>query len=121
MGLRHPAFIATAALYLLLRIGAAYGLPLPLLHGHLTDLLCMPVVLTLAQSTVRLLFPHFRVNAPLAWATCAAFALWFEWWLPAIDPRHTADWVDVGCYAAGTGVFILLNQSQSKETSAQLR
>ena len=109
MSLRHPAFIASAALYLLLRVGAEFGLRLPMLHGHITDLLCMPVVLTLAQIAVRMLFPQFRVNAMLAWATCAAFALWFEWWLPAMDPRHTADRIDVVCYAMGTGVFILWN------------
>lgn len=119
MGLRHPAFITSAVLYILLRIGAEYGLRLPLLHGHITDLLCMPFVLTLAQSAVRLLFPHFRVNAALAWATCAAFALWFEWWLPAMDPRHTADWADVCCYAAGTGVFIFLNSPRLKTATAR--
>jgi hypothetical protein len=108
MHLRHPVFLVMVLLYAFLRAMSACGTILPL-HGHLTDVLCMPVVLTLGQSAGRLVAPGFRVGPLLAWATCAAFALWFEWLLPRTDPRHTADVLDVACYAAGTYAFGLLN------------
>ena len=110
MNLRHPAFFICALLYVVLRTYAGFGLQAPLVHGHLTDLLCMPLVLTCGQCAIRALFPWFQINALLAWATCAVFAIWFEWLLPAQDIHHTADLLDVVCYAFGTWTFVRLNR-----------
>lgn len=109
MSLKHPVFVIGLIIYLVLRMGAEFGCQPPLFHGHITDLLCMPLVLTMGQGAVQLAFTWFRVNAVLAWVTCAAFAVWFEVVLPTLDPRHTADFWDVVCYAGGTAIFLRFN------------
>ncbi len=90
-----------------------------LLNNHLNDLLCMPIVLGIAQLAVRYLRsdPGIFLSLPLQLCVTLLFCFYFEWHLPTVNPRYTADWIDVLCYFSGTGWFYILNRFRLRWTS----
>jgi len=87
------------------------GLP-NFLNNHLNDLLCMPIVLGIAQRTVRFLKSDSNLTLPVALQVVVTllFALYFEWYLPQFNLRYTADVVDVLCYFLGMAFFEVTNR-----------
>lgn len=83
--------------------------PLPvLLTSYLADVLALPLLLTAALLLMR--HGYFRQAAfvlPGSWvvAAWALLSLWFEWWLPRVQPAAVADPLDVLAYAVGAWVF----------------
>ncbi|NVO32057.1 hypothetical protein [Hymenobacter lapidiphilus] len=114
-GLRHPLFVAGVGIYLVLilyktgsPLVAGWPRPPALLRAHLADALALPLLLTLELWLLRRYY--FRRPAfvlPISWifSTWLVFSLWFEWLLPHLDARATADWRDVLAYALGGLVF----------------
>ncbi|MFD2783968.1 hypothetical protein [Hymenobacter rubripertinctus] len=113
--LRHPLFLLGAATYgglALYRHAGARSVhwpPLPeLVRHHLTDLLTLPLLLTLALWALRRLYfrqPAFVLPASWIFSAWLVVAVWFEGLLPRFDARATADWLDVGAYALGGLLF----------------
>lgn len=111
---RRPVFVAAAVAYALYRIALPLGLVPPLFRFYLADLLCMPLVLTIALFVQRAVFARnaFLVYTPqqvgLAVLYCSVM---FEGVLPHFMERYTADWWDVLAYAAGGVLFqVTLNK-----------
>jgi hypothetical protein len=112
--LRHPLFWSGAALYLL-ALSQKKGGPLlhlswwpRLLNGQLTDLLTLPLELTLLLWLLRRYYfrqPQFVL--PVSWIiSCWLFtSVWFEWLWPHYGRGATADWLDVVAYALGGLIF----------------
>jgi hypothetical protein len=78
---------------------------------YLNDLLCLPVVLTIALWLQRKLFPRtsrFRLNAAQVIFAVFYFSLFFEGMLPAISDRYTRDYWDVLAYAAGGIIYYFI-------------
>jgi len=77
------------------------------LRWHLSDLVCLPLVLGLALLAQRLWRMDSAYRLPW-WHGLSAwglYAVYFEGVLPRLNASATADPVDVLCYLAGWGVF----------------
>ncbi|RSK44566.1 hypothetical protein [Hymenobacter perfusus] len=112
--LRQPLFWAGVGLYLLALTQKRGG---PLLHlawwptflnGQLTDVLTLPLELTLMLWWMRRYYfrqPQFVL--PTSWIfSCWLFtAIWFEGIWPRFSASVTADWLDVVAYALGGLIF----------------
>ncbi len=111
LGRRYILWLVLVAttVYLLQR----FNVELPnVINNHLNDLLCMPIVLGIAQLGVRYLRSDPSIILPLPLQLCLTllFCYYFEWYLPKVNPRYTADWIDVLCYFLGTGLFYIRNK-----------
>ncbi len=94
---------AIALIYLALK-ASHYSLP-DAFNYYLMDILCMPVVLGLIQGAMRLVFPSFHFTVLMLVVLVVGYSLYFEWYLPQVNSRYTADLLDVGCYAIGSGLY----------------
>ncbi|WBA43358.1 hypothetical protein [Hymenobacter canadensis] len=109
--LRHPLFLALAALYLVARLARHWHIRvLPAaLNSHLADMLALPLLLTVALSIMRRLYfrqPAFVLPGSWVVSTWLATSFLFELLLPLLRPRtYTADWLDVVAYGLGGLVF----------------
>jgi len=92
--------------YLLTVLGLAqYKIP------YLNDVLCLPVVLTLALWLHQKLFPQncrHRLNAAQVIFVVLYFAIFFEGILPIISARYTRDYLDILAYALGGLAYYFL-------------
>ena len=103
-GLRRPLFIGAALAY------GAYQLnrhwlhwPLPrLLTSHLSDLVCLPLMLSLALALHQRLVGQ-GATLPGAWVLAAwlSVSVWFEGLLPLWAAAAVADPLDVLAYGLG--------------------
>lgn len=112
--LRQPLFWAGVGLYLLALTQKRGG---PLLHlswwptalnGQLTDVLTLPLELTLMLWWMRQhYFRQPRFVLPTSWIFSAWLftSVWFEGIWPRFSSSVTADWLDVVAYALGGLVF----------------
>ena len=109
--LRNPFFLLAISLYLANRYLLAlldlakYKVP------YLNDILCLPIVLTLALWLQQKLFPHSarpRLNIAQVVFTVSYFAIFFEGILPAFSDRYTRDYWDIAAYAAGGVLYYFL-------------
>ncbi len=104
----HPQIIGLGFLYLLIQVGRKIGLFLPeLANNYLTDILCMPILLSLTLMILRLVkknnqlwFDAYKISFALLYVSFV-----FEWWLPKSSTQYTSDFIDVLCYAVGSLVF----------------
>lgn len=72
----------------------------------------MPVVLFIAQFSLRKIKGNsqLQIPLPLLLLVTAGFAVYFEYYLPQIRVRYTADPIDVVLYFAGAIIFYLLEK-----------
>ncbi|PJJ60706.1 magnesium citrate secondary transporter [Hymenobacter chitinivorans] len=107
---RRPAFWLPLLVYGLYQANARLGhYPLPtLVTAYLSDLLAMPVILTLALVVQRRWVQRRATFClPDSWLLGAWLyvSVWFELLLPLLSARHVGDWLDVVAYGLGTVVF----------------
>ena len=79
-------------------------IPLPkILNNYANDLLCLPLVLGFITFGIRKLKNDEFFKLPLFIILIMAlyYSVYFEYYLPTINPRYTSDWIDVGLYFAG--------------------
>lgn len=76
---------------------------------YLYDLLCMPIVLTTILGMIRHFKKDLYFKIPLfAILSLTMYYAWFfEWLMPKINTRYTADILDVLMYFLGATVFYL--------------
>ena len=94
------------------------GISLPIwINNYLNDFLCLPIVLNIAQYTVRYLRNDGHLNIPFSLVVTMAllYSIYFEWFLPKVNLRYTSDFIDVALYFAGAFLFHLLNASPKSE------
>lgn len=77
---------------------------------YVNDFLCMPVVLTISIKAVHLIKKDDSIRLPLllVLTLTSLYSVYFEYYLPMVEPRYTADWIDVVLYFSGAMVFYLL-------------
>jgi len=109
--LLNPLFWLAAVLYGINR----FLLPLVRLNQYqvpyLNDVLCLPVVLTVALWLQQKLFPgsyRYRLNVAQVIFTVVYVSVFFEGILPALSGRYTRDYWDVLAYAVGGGAYYYL-------------
>lgn len=87
----------------------AVALP-PWIYFYVNDFLCMPVVLTVSLKVVHFIKKDHSIRLPLTLVLSLTlfYAIYFEYYMPRVESRYTADWLDVVMYFAGAGIFYML-------------
>jgi hypothetical protein len=110
---RDPVFLLGLALYFLNRAWIKPRLHSysPFFHGHLNDLLLVPVALPIFLYVYRHLGLRPDDRAPRWWEIALHLLVWavfFEWFGPLVLHRGVGDPLDVGCYLLGGMIAWLL-------------
>ncbi|WP_233487592.1 hypothetical protein [Winogradskyella epiphytica] len=82
--------------------------PLPnWVNFYINDFLCMPIVLGLCLAIIRLIKKTESLYVPLTvvLGLTVYFSIYFEWLMPKVNPRYTADPIDVVLYFSGALLF----------------
>ncbi len=106
----QPFFIMAFLLYMSVYFARFVGFILPeIINSYLTDILCMPLVLSLSCLIVRRIKmdPMIKLTFGQIMGMTIFYAWYFEWFLPQRSISYTADWVDVICYFLGSIIFWL--------------
>jgi peptidoglycan/LPS O-acetylase OafA/YrhL len=98
----------------------------PFFRDHFTDLLFIPMQLTLALTAVRFLKRDQTIRIPILQviATVIAMIALFEWYLPNYGKdrqQHTGDLIDAAMYVLGGAFFLLCQQQILTKREANLR
>ena len=83
-------------------------IPLPaLVNNYVNDLLYLPLVLGAIEFVIRRLKKDNSFKLPLVAVVFLAsfYSFYFEYYLPTVNPRYTADWIDVVLYFLGGFAF----------------
>jgi hypothetical protein len=83
-----------------------YPLP-PLINNYVNDLLCLPLLLAAMEFLIIRLKKDKYFKFPLGFVIFLAiyYSVYFEYYLPKVNPRYTADWIDVILYVVGGLTF----------------
>ncbi|MGB6152945.1 MAG: hypothetical protein WBG48_13265, partial [Pricia sp.] len=84
----------------------------PIISNYLNDFLCMPIVLSIAQYMVRKIKSNDQLQLPLSLILMVSigYAVYFEYYLPQVHTRYTADPLDVTLYFMGAAFFYLMER-----------
>jgi len=89
------------------------NLPLPrFVNNYVNDLLCLPLVLGGITFAIRRLKKDKLFRLPLLFVLfiAAYYSVYFEYYLPQVNPRYTGDFIDVGLYFLGGIAFFLFDK-----------
>lgn len=96
---------------------------IPFFHTYFEDILAIPIILKSALIIINNLsrrYIHYKIKGIDVLIILVFFSIYFEWYLPRVDQRFTADVFDILCYSIGAVFFALkmnqpitLNQLQS--------
>ena len=109
-----PVFILFGAL---VYTAQQSGWPLPSWANHyLNDFLCMPIVLFVCRYAVRHLKSNgnLQLSLPVTFSVTLYYAIYFEFYLPKINLRYTADPLDVILYFSGALFFYFMENKLPK-------
>lgn len=90
--------------------------PLPsLINNYVNDLLCFPLVLGAITFIIRKLKKdnHFTFSIYFVLFLVAYYSVYFEYYLPIVNTRYTADWIDVLLYFIG-GISFYFFEKRTK-------
>ena len=78
------------------------------LVNHGADLLCLPLMLSLSVFIIKKVKqdPGLRLSYWQIFAVFTYISFVFELILPQLTTKFTADWLDVGAYAAGGIIYL---------------
>ena len=113
-----PVFVFLASLvYILQNKGVSLH---PIINNYLNDLLCMPIVLFTCQYVLRKLKSDSRIQIPLrlVFLLTIGYALFFEYYLPQVQDRYTADYIDIILYFAGAVFFYSAERNMKSTTES---
>ena len=80
------------------------GLQLPaIINNYVNDLLCLPLLLGVMNYIIRFLKKEQSYVFPIGFILFLAsyYSVYFELYLPTVNARYTADWIDVYLYFSG--------------------
>ena len=85
--------------------------------SYVNDFLCMPVVLTICLKILHYIKKDTTILLPLLpiLILTSFYSFYFEWYMPQVETRYTADWVDVIIYFAGALLFYSLQFISTKK------
>ena len=93
------------------------SLPLPyLINNYVNDLLCLPLLLGVMTFLIRWLKKDDTFQFSLGFIVFLAsyYAVYFEYYLPKVNPRYTADWIDVILYFSGGFAYFVIQKWKNK-------
>lgn len=103
-------------IYLMQRL----SMPLPsLINNYVNDLLCLPLLLGAMTFVIRRLKKDssFQLSFGFVIFLACYYSLYFEYYLPRVNPRYTADWIDVVLYFSGGILFYFIEKKKSIKLS----
>lgn len=112
----HPWFVGAVMMYFLIRTLRVYSwieLPNFLLY-NLTDFLCLPILLTISNLLIKILFPsqYFKISVSQIIWLALFYSVLFECILPKVSIKYTTDYLDVIMYFLGGGFYWLLSRNK---------
>lgn len=111
MRLLYTFFFIAILIFLSIQASYYFDIELPpWVRFYVNDFLCMPIVLTICLSVVHWIKhdKSIRLSLFTILSLTAVYALYFEIYLPKIEPRYTADILDVVMYFSGSMLFYFL-------------
>ena len=96
------------------------NVPLPsLVNNYLNDLLCLPLILGVLTFLIRYFKKDKFFTFPLAFVILLStyYSVYFEFYLPKVNPRYTADWIDVILYFSSSIAFFLIQNNERKNVA----
>lgn len=112
-----PYFIIICLIYIVTRYLKSTDLELPIfIKNHLTDLLCMPIILTICLAFVRWIkrLPNYVLTPFMIISMTVFYAVLFEFLAPINNPNQTGDWIDILMYAiGGFGYWVIQKRVKS--------
>ncbi|HSI69317.1 MAG TPA: hypothetical protein VK941_03725 [Gillisia sp.] len=111
MKILHHTFFLFVAIFLILQILLHLNVNLPnWVVFYVNDFLCMPIVLTICLKAVHLIWKDPTIRLPLftILSLTTFYAIYFEVYLPKVEPRYTGDVWDVVMYVLGSLLFYFL-------------
>lgn len=111
--LKNPTLIVFCLIALFIYTANRFALPLPSwIYFYVNDLLCMPIVLSLSLAILRYIKKTETIYVPLSIIIILTsyYAIYFEWFMPKINPRYTGDFIDVLLYFIGAFLFYLFQK-----------
>ncbi|SHJ14215.1 hypothetical protein SAMN04487911_11226 [Arenibacter nanhaiticus] len=101
--------VVATAIYSLQRLGVS----LPIwINNYVNDFLCMPIVLFVCQFGIRKIKRNnnIRLSLPIMLSLSLYYAIYFEYFLPKVSLRYTADPIDVLLYFIGALFFYVIEK-----------
>lgn len=106
--LKQPIFIICVLIAFIIYVVSKLQLPLPnWIYFYVNDFLCMPIVLGICLAVLRVIKNTENLYIPfgIVIGLTTYFAIYFEWLMPQVNDRYTADIVDVILYFIGALLF----------------
>lgn len=117
--LKNLIYLVMSAIALSIYVMQKQNIALPsLINNYVNDLLCLPLVLGAVSFINKFLKKDNSFKLPISIMLCMAafYSFYFEYYLPQLNPRYTADWIDVLLYFTGALSFYAVeNYSQILE------
>lgn len=91
------------------------NLPLPsIVNNYANDLLYLPLVLGAIEFIIRCVKRDSSFRLPLCFVIFLAisYSIFFEYYLPKVNSRYTADWIDVVLYFVGGIVYFFIGNKK---------
>lgn len=107
----NGTFYLFTIIFLILQVLLYLGTQLPnWVVSYVNDFLCMPIVLTICLKVVHLVKKDEQIRLSLfsIFSLTTFYAIYFEVYLPKVEPRYTADVLDVVMYFLGGTLFYFL-------------
>ena len=76
-------------------------------NHYLADLICMPIIFYIVEGLFRVLKINASLSLPKIIFGVAYFSFLFEFLLPQLSEKYTADWLDVIMYGLGGFLYFL--------------
>ena len=92
--------------------------PLPgFINNYVNDFLCLPLVLGALTFIIRYLKKDKDFKFPLFFVLLLAtyYSVYFEYYLPKVNRRYTADSIDVVLYFASAIAFFIIQNNKRKK------
>ena len=106
-------FFIALTIYIMQRL----QIPLPaIINNYLNDLLYIPLVIGAIEFIIRRVKKESSFILPLGFIffLACSYSLYFEYYLPKINPRYTADWIDVILYFLGGIAYFFIGNIKKK-------
>ena len=93
--------------------------PLPtIINNYLNDLLYIPLILGTIEFTIRRIKKDSSFKLPFGFVIFLAisYSFYFEYYLPKVNSRYTADWIDVILYFLGGIAYFFIGNIKKKQS-----
>lgn len=111
---RKVIFFLLAIIYALLFFCKKAGIYFPYISDYLSDLICLPLSLLLAEIAMeRLPSKKFKIGFWPILLAVVYFSLVFEFWMPSVSPNYTSDYWDILCYVLGGAAYYVFTRESN--------